>query len=147
MWLHCCARSVRTVFKGKGNNLDWLLLLFSVFEIDVKMLVNHLEIWDGSGDSGLERAFRGIGSGLTFSSHSFLFAYGFGLSFEHFLHTFRKIILAVLIDNFLKDSFPSFVLFFLYSFQQIDLAVPGQRLGDESVLFFVVFINGFGSGL
>lgn len=114
--LHGCARPVRTVFEGKGYNLDWLLLLFSILEIDVKMLVNHLEIWNRSGDSGLKRTLWGISSSLALSSHSFLFTFGFRLSFKHLLHTFRKIILTVLIDNFLKNSLSSLVLFFLNPF-------------------------------
>lgn len=144
IWLHCCTRSVRTIFKGKGLKLDWLLFLFSILKIDVKMFVNHLEIGDGSGDSGLECTLMSICGSLTFSSHSFLFTFGFGFSFEHFLDAFRNIILAVLIDDFLKNSFSSFILFLLDSFQKINFAVPGQRLCDESVLLFSVFVNRFG---
>ena len=145
--LNYCTRPLRTALKGKGNNFDWLLLLFSVFEINLKMLVNHLEIWDRPRNSGLECTFMDVGSSLTLSSHSFHFALGFSLSFKHFLHTFRKVIFTVLIDDLFKYSFPSFIFFFLNSFQKIHLTVPRQRLSDESIFFFVMFVNGFGSWL
>ena len=141
MWLHCCTGSMWTILKRKRYNLNWFLLLFSVFQINVKMLMNHMEVGNGISNFWLECTLIGVCSSLALSSHSLHFASGFFFSFEHFLHAIRKVILTVFVDDFLKNSFPSFILFFLNSFKKIDFTIPGQWFSNEFILFFWLFIN------
>lgn len=133
---------MRTVLKRKGCKLNWFLFLLFVFQIDMKMLVDHLEVRNRSCDFGLKRAFISIcSSGLAFSSHSFLFASGFLFSIKHFLNPLRNIILTVLVNDFFENPFPSLVFLLLNSFEKIYFAVPGQRFSNKFVLIFGLLIN------
>jgi hypothetical protein len=128
-----CSGTGGAVLEGEGLELYGLFLLLFVLEVEVEMLVDHLEIWHSLRNFG-HKGIINIGSSLRISPIPLLFVDHLLLPVDHPPDPLRQIILRIPINNFLQNPFPPLLLLLLYPLHQINLTIPREGFSYEFIL-------------
>jgi hypothetical protein len=122
-----------TIIKWKRLYFYGLIKVFSVLEIEVKMLMNSFKIgyfvWNFGGKCAINNT----------SSSSRTFCCSFlrelVLPLDHLLNSFRKVKISISINDFLEDLLSPLHLLLVYSIQQVDFTIPRHRPGNKLIFF------------
>lgn len=122
------------IFKRERLNFDRLFVIFCVFQVEVKVLVNSLEIRDSMWYLWYKSAISNAACRIsTFRCSLF---WKLVLSLDHPLNSFRQVEISISVDDFFKDFLSSFELVFVDSIKKIDFAIPRHRSCNKLVLLW-----------
>lgn len=94
------------IFKRERLELDRLLVILCIFKIEVKMLMNGLEIWYSMWNLWCESTVSSSTCRISTLCCSFLGK--LILSLDHSLNTFRQVEIRISVDDLFKDLLSSF---------------------------------------